>query len=483
MNDTWVTNTDGAYNVSFKIYDDPTAGSLLWNEEMDVNFTNGIATVILHGVNADFSDPLYLGYTVGNDSEHSPRTNLTSVPSALYCNYWDSLDTPLDFSQIIVADNGSFGTTPSTTAGVHLTVNNSLMVYNPSGTAQWRCNVLGGSYCQFTSTDGMRFQAGSGDHIMFNRNTPTTSDLNFNDGAGYYDASESEWSFFKGGINLTDDGNISVANRLTAEDIFVNNNVNVTSTIYSEYAFIDSAVCSGYSGASCSYSQFPLDLKSKDLSGRMIKMTENSGSEYQQIWVDSAGDTNWYADSSSIRIAILDNVARLIVGATTGANTLSVNGNLGVGGYYNTACPTGGICSSGYNSFGTANFVNSFVQTMSFSGKSVLVASATKTVDDKGYTYYTNYTGNTTITLVDCGEKKANDRIYNFKYFDGDDTTSNVTIQPFVGQFLEGVVNGQLKLEQVGDAVTVQCLAGTRDYGEYGWAIIGSYNSGDYTVT
>src|SRR3989339_1143090 len=75
---------EGTYNMSFNIYTTYTGGSASWtlsNQDVTTD-SNGIYNIVLTNVNLDFGSQYYLGVTVGNDSEMSPRINLTSSPYA-----------------------------------------------------------------------------------------------------------------------------------------------------------------------------------------------------------------------------------------------------------------------------------------------------------------------------------------------------------------------------------------------------------------
>lgn len=77
---------DGSYNVTFRIWDSGSGGSILWNENRTVTVDGGVFNVILGAVNPlvlPFDDPYWLGVQVGSDPELTPRTPLTSVPYAL----------------------------------------------------------------------------------------------------------------------------------------------------------------------------------------------------------------------------------------------------------------------------------------------------------------------------------------------------------------------------------------------------------------
>ncbi len=86
---------NGTYNMSFRIYDAPTGGSLLWevvNQTITVD-SNGIYHFTLTNVNLTFDDQTYLGIQVENDSEMLPRINLTSTPYTFRATTADSLNS------------------------------------------------------------------------------------------------------------------------------------------------------------------------------------------------------------------------------------------------------------------------------------------------------------------------------------------------------------------------------------------------------
>jgi hypothetical protein len=80
---------DGDYQISFAIYDVPAEGSPFWTSgEQTITLEKGLFTYFL-GASRPLPDSLfadgatmYLGITVGSDSELSPRTALVSVPYA-----------------------------------------------------------------------------------------------------------------------------------------------------------------------------------------------------------------------------------------------------------------------------------------------------------------------------------------------------------------------------------------------------------------
>ncbi len=72
-------------NFSFKIYDAFTGGNMLWEENHSLFVNEGIYDAILgykEPITLDFNISYYLGISVNEDNEMSPRMNLTSSPYA-----------------------------------------------------------------------------------------------------------------------------------------------------------------------------------------------------------------------------------------------------------------------------------------------------------------------------------------------------------------------------------------------------------------
>ncbi len=95
--------SDGSYQMGFSLYDASSAGNRLWSAsgtlsvptKIPVTVTNGLFTVLLGDTSAaggwqnDFStstiwdsSSLYIGVTVGSDSEMTPRKRVGAVPQA-----------------------------------------------------------------------------------------------------------------------------------------------------------------------------------------------------------------------------------------------------------------------------------------------------------------------------------------------------------------------------------------------------------------
>ena len=97
--------TDGFHQITFAMYNDDTAGTLLWQESQSVKTAEGLFDVLLGSrtaidpsVAADNSE-MYLGVKVGSDAELKPRIRLAYSPYAYHSlssedsNTLDGLDS------------------------------------------------------------------------------------------------------------------------------------------------------------------------------------------------------------------------------------------------------------------------------------------------------------------------------------------------------------------------------------------------------
>jgi hypothetical protein len=76
---------DGAYELTFSIYDVATGGSPLWQETQTLAVVDGVFDAVLgHDtpLALAFDSPCWLGVTITGDDEMSPRLELTAVPYA-----------------------------------------------------------------------------------------------------------------------------------------------------------------------------------------------------------------------------------------------------------------------------------------------------------------------------------------------------------------------------------------------------------------
>ena len=68
---------DGPVDLTFKLYDAATDGTLLWEETQQVDVAKGLFNVILgssNPLNLPFDKPYWLGITIRTDAELKPRT-------------------------------------------------------------------------------------------------------------------------------------------------------------------------------------------------------------------------------------------------------------------------------------------------------------------------------------------------------------------------------------------------------------------------
>lgn len=86
---------DGAYIVTFSIYDAPSGGTQLWTEAQGVNTASGLFAVLL-GTSVPLPDSVfvgsarYLGVSVNGDPEMTPRQRLVTVAYSYRVNSVDS---------------------------------------------------------------------------------------------------------------------------------------------------------------------------------------------------------------------------------------------------------------------------------------------------------------------------------------------------------------------------------------------------------
>ena len=75
---------NGNYQMTFRIYDDPTSPTPLWTEiQATVPVTRGLFNVILGSVvplNLPFDKQYWIGTSINGNAELTPRTQLTSAP-------------------------------------------------------------------------------------------------------------------------------------------------------------------------------------------------------------------------------------------------------------------------------------------------------------------------------------------------------------------------------------------------------------------
>jgi len=101
----------GDYNMTFRFYSSYTGGSSMLtiaNQSVSVG-SDGIYHALLQGINLTFVKPTYLGITVREDSEMSPRINLTSSPYSFRSNVTENLNASNNYELENLTVNGRVG--------------------------------------------------------------------------------------------------------------------------------------------------------------------------------------------------------------------------------------------------------------------------------------------------------------------------------------------------------------------------------------
>jgi hypothetical protein len=126
--------SDGVYTVTFRLFNQETGGTPVWQEEAPVEVIGGIYSHYLGSVTplegSDFGTTLYLGLKVGN-FELNPRTRMTYAPYTFASNYAQTAQTAqtAESAQSLVGTHNRFpsqgtvgvGTlSPDPNAGLHI---------------------------------------------------------------------------------------------------------------------------------------------------------------------------------------------------------------------------------------------------------------------------------------------------------------------------------------------------------------------------
>ena len=140
------TVVDGSYNLTFKIYDDPTASAssnVIYEEDISsVYVSGGVFSVELGTDNnsawqgVPFDETYYVGVSVNNENEMSPRTKLTTSPYSM----------AVYGANNVVPNKGNVGIgTLSPTASLHVYADDGVDVLNieNSGGVQFEVSTSG----------------------------------------------------------------------------------------------------------------------------------------------------------------------------------------------------------------------------------------------------------------------------------------------------------------------------------------------------
>jgi hypothetical protein len=124
----------GPYNLTFRLYNAETAGSIVWQEtQANVTLVKGNFSILLGQVTAltvDWSVPLWLSIQVGIEAELSPRQRITSVPLAIRAETAESLVGGGTDTSARVSNNAS------------LSIANVTETYLTFNTEQWDTNTI-----------------------------------------------------------------------------------------------------------------------------------------------------------------------------------------------------------------------------------------------------------------------------------------------------------------------------------------------------
>ncbi len=113
---------DGAYELTFKLYNVPTEGNNIWSETKTVQLKNGVFTATLGSDSAlslPFDTTYYLGISLASGVEYAPRIQLTSSGYAIRASVSDSATSAYHSVLSFVADSSvkSYSSVVATSAG------------------------------------------------------------------------------------------------------------------------------------------------------------------------------------------------------------------------------------------------------------------------------------------------------------------------------------------------------------------------------
>jgi len=107
---TGLPKRDGTYSVTFAIYDVATRGSPRWSETQSLRVSDGMLSAVLGSVTP--MDPMmfygndrWLGVTVGQDLEMTPRQPIAYVPYAVYAYHSSYADQASMAADATTADD------------------------------------------------------------------------------------------------------------------------------------------------------------------------------------------------------------------------------------------------------------------------------------------------------------------------------------------------------------------------------------------
>lgn len=138
----------GAHSITFRLYDDLSTGSRLWEESHQVNLDKGIFQVVLgmaQPLDITFDRPLWISLEVNREGEMSPRLPLVSVGYALNAASLNSVPA----ANFLRSDHGGEIQGSLSVQGMLLVQDKPVMVWDQRsilmvGLVSLACGALGG---------------------------------------------------------------------------------------------------------------------------------------------------------------------------------------------------------------------------------------------------------------------------------------------------------------------------------------------------
>jgi hypothetical protein len=226
----YLTATDGSpmdttVAMTFKLYTDSTEGSLLWTEiRPSVTITDGLFDVRLGEFSAfedQFNNPqVWLGITVGNNSEMTPRSRIISVGYAFRVGTVDGADGGAIFDDVNINGRANIGSGNTNSGSFAFVVGeNNTASGNLSTVAGGDSNSAIGDYASVggghaNDAIGYATTVGGGSSNLADSSYATVGG-GYNNratgfratvGGGYYNTASNQYSTVGGGYNSTASG-------------------------------------------------------------------------------------------------------------------------------------------------------------------------------------------------------------------------------------------------------------------------------------
>lgn len=175
--------SNGSYDIVFRLYDAASGGTTLWTGTHTtangnaITVTDGVFSVLLGSgtgnslSSVDFDqDTIYLGVTVGSDSEMTPRQRIGAAAQAFNADRLDGISlatSTLSVGDILYFDGTNLGRLAAGTSGQVLKIAGSV----PS----WATDLSGGSFFSTTTNELAVHPADTSDVLILGGNATTTT--------------------------------------------------------------------------------------------------------------------------------------------------------------------------------------------------------------------------------------------------------------------------------------------------------------------